>query len=484
VSALRSHVQDASATHFEFVLAFCIGGVCLIGVSTWVFYAGYGLAAVPIFCLRPPTEEPVTEEYDTTEDDEIDHSLRQTREALRSLSSRYNVLGRSWTAEDKRRKMELEKEEAGLRKRHERNAELRLRHSHLLQAWRYTKRVLRPFRVFCGLVFFLVSLVLVLSLLVTALGRTRSECGWRCGFYLEDEVSNPVDLILQWFSRAYPQIHFLVFVGLTLYSVCSVFFAMFQLGVVFPLGCKLFSLESENTPQSGLLVASWVMGIVLVVHTMQLHALFPQYSSCGAGMTDTQQPASAPSFIALVMLASSVANRADGFRLPSTVLQSTDGCVQTHMVAITRALSSIFPLSSTALWLGGVLLFFSYLWALFRGICAGKKTEYMLITGDSDQRSITTIVEHIGTCGAVRASNNPTKNKKQPKNKRVSFDFSPERQDSDANHEEIVLEDEDFLDLEEDLDLPLDLGDDLFDTNIWDEKRAEGYFRPRQTSLV
>ena len=245
------------------------------GTALFVLYTATGLAITPMLLIKssPSLSQPAVAAANN-------EALAINRERQRAMGCR--GVERS-TPKDRRDLDELRREERKLVRR-QRIAD-EFRHSRYKRFYLKLQAVGRPFKLLFGAMMLLLSLVIVGSMLITAIDKVQhSPCGKRCGYILPNNVNfNPTNWALVAASKVFPVDYILALIIVLLFFVSTVIGITF-IGIRF-LWVSLFQLRPGATKPQGLLVSTVILTLtVLAINYALTMVLAPQYSHYGGQM--------------------------------------------------------------------------------------------------------------------------------------------------------------------------------------------------------
>ncbi|CAL1530463.1 unnamed protein product [Lymnaea stagnalis] len=259
--------KDMASNGIEDALSFVISTFSLIGMLGIMTYTAYGMSALPMDLVKgqssPRSERLKTE----TERDE----RKKKRQALRE-----KFANRSSMSSRARRVDTTLAEEERLMSRRER---------HLVaseKSWcRKCMILLRPFEIIMGVVFFLMALLVFISLLLTNIDKAMHSMGYLSGYALpERHLPNPVDIALVYSQKAFP-LDYILMVGIIAYFVLCSMSGIRNIGIWF-LWIKMYKIRPRRTSPQGLLMFCMILMFVVLAINVVLYELTPQYSSFGS----------------------------------------------------------------------------------------------------------------------------------------------------------------------------------------------------------
>jgi LMBR1 domain-containing protein 1 len=248
---------------------FAVACLSVIGLVSWVFYTAYGLSAFPIGMLRGRRR--LSDERREYEDE-----IKRTQENREVLKFK----------EKTAKKRDVEAEESLLRR--ERALQRRMSRLERVKCIAKCCTILRPFTFLFGLAFLLLTILIVVSISLTALDKIlNSYCGANCGFILKiPHIFNPLDKLLVLLSAYFPM-DYVVLSVIVLYIFFATMNGITRIGIRF-LWVHMYSFRKGKTMPQGLLLAAVILVLSVLVLNIQLITLAPQYATFGS---QTYQPA-------------------------------------------------------------------------------------------------------------------------------------------------------------------------------------------------
>ncbi|EDQ91976.1 uncharacterized protein MONBRDRAFT_22684 [Monosiga brevicollis MX1] len=268
-------------------ISFAIGLLTTIGVGYYVYYTAWGMVAMPIDMIRSRSNNSTHyKALRAVQEDraQADDQLRINEEKQDEIRNKYrsgNKKGKSMSARDRRTLEKMEHEHRVLSRATAKADQIERG---------FCGRVgqcLRPFQFIFGIVFFLLSLFLVLCLTMTAgdklLQITQQHLNWKTGYtHAAPKLINPVDLAMTTFQKAFPVDY--VLLSLVIYFfLLTTMSGIKHLGVRF-CGMKVYDIKARRTvPQALLFMCTIVMFTLLFLNVVFL-TLAPQYVTYGNQM--------------------------------------------------------------------------------------------------------------------------------------------------------------------------------------------------------
>jgi len=260
-------------THGEQCISIMVGVLSLFGITLAAFYMGYGMSALPckmlsICCrvgLKNEEEERPTSGLSQRERDE---------ERARMLRGKANS-GKSLTRWERNQLRRIEENER-LRRRIERQQQ----HSSRNICGKIAL-LLRPFKFVFGLIFLLISLLIITSVIITSIDKTMHSLGYRYGYALpKPKIFNPLNAVLVYFQKVFP-LDYILFLGIVLFLLLSSMSGIKRIG----LWCcciHIYKIRPYRTMPQALLMMVFMLMLIVLAMNVLLFAIAPQYVTFGS----------------------------------------------------------------------------------------------------------------------------------------------------------------------------------------------------------
>jgi len=265
-----SYVQNVldSENKGDSAVTFALACATGLGFIIWCTYTAYGLSAFPIGWIKGKRS---LEE----EEEELETQLLVTTEKRRAISSKY------LDDDDVNRKDE---ERLRLLRRKER--EYQHKRDKLEEAKNCCNKcwtAFRPFKFLIGILFLLVTLVIMVSFILTSIDKIiNSSCGFSCGYTLTQPTQwlNPIDTFLTYMAQWFPLDY--VLLGLLVsYFYFATIDGIIHIGVRF-LWMLLYRIRAGASKPQGLLIATCFIMFSLLALNLEIMGLAPQYIAYGS----------------------------------------------------------------------------------------------------------------------------------------------------------------------------------------------------------
>lgn len=210
--------------------------------------------------------------------------LESNRERQRQLEGRCGGNPEQLSSKDRRELDSLAREERTLIRRQRLADETSGNdRSWLVNSCLRVKTCLRPFQLLGGIILFLASLLIWVSMLLTAIDKAENSfCKHHCGYILANiKIFNPVNWILVQAAKVFP-VDYALFSTLILFLFYSSVVGISAVGIRF-LWIRIFQIRKGHTsPQALLLTTAMLMLIILALNYSIPMTLAPQYATFGA----------------------------------------------------------------------------------------------------------------------------------------------------------------------------------------------------------
>lgn len=151
-------------------------------------------------------------------------------------------------------------------------------------------KILTPFRVAIGCGCLLMSLLINYSMLINNIDRLlNSECGFKCGYILEQGPSyfNPLDQLLKALSTHHEHFYniqlFLdttFFAAILLYTFICILYGIIKIGINF-FSLEIYKIRRRDTMPQALSIVSMLVILMMFAFSMQLMSIAPSYVTFG-----------------------------------------------------------------------------------------------------------------------------------------------------------------------------------------------------------
>ncbi|KAK6065160.1 lysosomal cobalamin transporter (LMBR1 domain containing 1) [Seiridium cupressi] len=264
--------------HGEKALTFGVGLLITLGTLLYVLYTGAGLALLPVSFIKSAPSMSAPQLSETTAS-----QLEQNRERQRQLEMRNAGRSEGMSQKDRRELDALAREERTLVRRERLAAEAQGEgQSFLVRTWTKICAIFRPIKLVGGLFLILLSLLIWVSMLITAIDKAaNSVCKQHCGYILAHiTVFQPINWIFVQSARAFPVDYILMALLILLFFSGSIS-GLASIGIRF-LWLRIFQIRKGRTAPQALLMATVLLAlIVLGINYAVAMLVAPQYSAFG-----------------------------------------------------------------------------------------------------------------------------------------------------------------------------------------------------------
>jgi len=259
-------IDELGANRGEDTLAFSVNIVTILGMIAVVVYTAFGLSAMPLELIKGRRD--------------VKTELEETREKRRTVSKRVKDIRdkyfdfRQMGQRDQRRLREAEENEAVL------SAQERELQSRADSCFRTCLRLCRPMRVFAGLLFLLLSLLIAASLLIGNVDKALHSLGPRMGYALpRPTLPNPVDIVLQYAQRVFP-LDYVIILLIVLHLFLASMAGIRELGV-WCLCIRAYKVRPQRSRPQALLFLSFLLMFVVLGINILIYFMAPMYALYG-----------------------------------------------------------------------------------------------------------------------------------------------------------------------------------------------------------
>ncbi|CAO3596359.1 unnamed protein product [Absidia cylindrospora] len=254
----------------EKTIAFVIACLVFVGMLILIGYTAPGLSLFPIGLIRGRKKLDL-------ENENVENQLLIVRERQREIEAKYTGNNKVITTRDYRRMQNLEDEERILARR------LRGIQEDRKNVWQKVLTFLRPFKVAIGVICFVFSWIIALSMLLTIIDKVSSSvCGRQCGYIIsQPTLFNPINFTFVNLSKLFP-LDYVLMVLLILYYFMATISGLVNIGVRV-LWMNLYCMRRSGTTPQGLLVTAMLLTLSLLALNYTLTTtVAPGYAHFGS----------------------------------------------------------------------------------------------------------------------------------------------------------------------------------------------------------
>ncbi|OQR85055.1 hypothetical protein ACHHYP_12431 [Achlya hypogyna] len=258
------HLNDDATLVFRVFL----GLVLCIGTVLWIWLACRAIATFPVDgLLRPRRHDRAALSYLMEEIELETHAVERSRQ---QVMRKYPSSESNMSASDRVRLEELKKRDQVLLDR---------RRVFAKQSKQWVCCTSMVWRIPIGALFMLLSLLIVFSLLLSAIDKLM-HAHYDSGFVLDTpQIPNPIDLVLVLSSQVFP-LDYALFACFFFYIFVASFVWLSRHGFKF-LCFRMDRLQRQNTSSSTLILATLAMIYLSLMGLFSLPTLAPQYATFG-----------------------------------------------------------------------------------------------------------------------------------------------------------------------------------------------------------
>ena len=276
-----------SQNHGEKALTFALGLLVTLGTLLYVVYTGAGLALLPVSFIKSAPSISAPELSATTSS-----QLEQNRERQRQIEMRHAGRQDDMPRKDRRELDALVREEQTLVRRERLAAEAQGEgHSKAYQIWLKVCALFRPVKLVGGILLLLLSVLIWVSMLITAIDKAKnSVCKRKCGYILgKIHVFQPLNWIFVQTAKVFP-VDYVLMALLILLLFGSSITGVATVGIRF-LWVKIFQIRRGRTAPQALLMATVMLALIILAINYSVAMLVaPQYSIYGTQTYCANEP--------------------------------------------------------------------------------------------------------------------------------------------------------------------------------------------------
>ncbi|XP_069582759.1 lysosomal cobalamin transport escort protein LMBD1 [Ranitomeya imitator] len=267
IDKIKILFQELGSSYGLDGLSFSISSLTLIGMLATITYTAYGMSALPLNLIKG-TRNVHYERLENTDDiEEVNLEIERLRSKCRD--------GRPLSSNDRKKLYKLEEKFRTLQRK-ERRLE-----SREMSVWTKCCSIMRPFKIFGGIILFLVALLIIVSLFLSNLDKALHSAGIDTGFVLfGTNITNPLNIILPILQRVFPLDYILITV-IIMYFFFTSMAGIRNMGIWF-FWIRLYKIRRERTRPQALLFLCMIL-LLIVLHTSyMIYSLAPQYVMYGS----------------------------------------------------------------------------------------------------------------------------------------------------------------------------------------------------------
>lgn len=255
----------------EQCVSILIGVLSMFGMILIVMYTGYGMSALPIgmisICKKTGNEEEEPNPRGLTKKE-------RNEERGRMLRAKANA-GRTLTRWEKNQLRKIEEDERLQRRIERSNRDSKRGCCGKLAA------ILKPFRVFFGVLFLLISLLIVVSLLITSIDKMKHSLGYKYGYALpKPTITNPLNFIMVYAQKVFP-LDYILFVGIMLFMLFASMCGLKKMGI-WCCFIRMYKIKPYRTMPQALLLMVFMLILMVLAMNVMVFTVAPQYVTFGS----------------------------------------------------------------------------------------------------------------------------------------------------------------------------------------------------------
>lgn len=265
---VKSLFSDLASNDGEDALSFIISILSLIGMLALMTYTAYGMSAFPMGLIKGHSSA-------KKERMSVQSQRTEVRDRISRIKDKYS--GRNMSSRNRERVQDLEESERLMERREQ---HLTSKETSCLQK---CLLIFRPFEVVFGVVFFLVTLLIFVSLLLTNIDKAipGHSLGYKYGYALPHRtLPNPVDMVLVFCQEVFP-LDYIMFSALVVYLVFCSISGVRNIGIWF-FWLRMYKIRPRRTRPQGILMMCMILMFIMLAVNIIIYELTPQYSTFGS----------------------------------------------------------------------------------------------------------------------------------------------------------------------------------------------------------
>eukprot|EP00697_Spironema_sp_BW2_P003946 gnl/Spiro4/15322_TR8233_c0_g1_i1.p1 gnl/Spiro4/15322_TR8233_c0_g1~~gnl/Spiro4/15322_TR8233_c0_g1_i1.p1 ORF type:complete len:528 (+),score=171.83 gnl/Spiro4/15322_TR8233_c0_g1_i1:46-1584(+) len=255
---------------FASALIFVVSCLAGFGFLLWIFYTSHGMTSLPVEFIKPKrTFKTMTLDMST--------QIAVVRERIRGIQSRYALTRIPWDPKDK--------DDLENYKRDERRLSAQITLSQDVDSNSFFNKCLwcfYPLRWALGLLFILLTLMLLFSNVVTSVDKGMHS-NFNDGYVLVNGPQlkfNPLDRLLV-ASAAFFPLDLILLSGVVLFLFFCTLSGILRLGISL-LFINLWKIRARGTSSHGIIMLAIYMTLVILALNASMLTFAPQYASFGS----------------------------------------------------------------------------------------------------------------------------------------------------------------------------------------------------------
>eukprot|EP00794_Sanderia_malayensis_P004619 gene4619-5226_t len=140
---------------------------------------------------------------------------------------------------------------------------------------------LAPFRFLFGILFLLLSLLIVISMLITSIDKMKHSLGYKYGYALpKPTITNPLNFIMVYAQKVFP-LDYILFAGIVLFLLFASMCGLKRMGI-WCCFVRMYKVRAFKTMPQGLLMMIFMLMLMVLATNVMLFTIAPQYVTFGS----------------------------------------------------------------------------------------------------------------------------------------------------------------------------------------------------------
>jgi len=249
---------------FELIV-FLMNSISVVGLFLLVIYTAIGIASLPCDFIRGTNQ--------------IINSISQLESQMKETEGRLSYLRNN---EEEGATNGFEQDEAN--RLEQELSMLNRQKTELIESSRgcflMCYRLLRPFQIITGVMFFLLGLLIFLSLILNNIDKAIHSSAQK-GYILNNgTLPNPMDMALVFLQNTFP-LDYILYLGMVLFFLITSISGVKRIGIRF-MWLPLYKIAPHSTKPQALALMSLTLILILVASNILFYSVAPDYTTYGS----------------------------------------------------------------------------------------------------------------------------------------------------------------------------------------------------------
>lgn len=249
---------------FEMIV-FLMNSISVVGLFLLVIYTAIGIASLPCDFIRGTNK--VIKSIS-----QLESQMKETEERLSYLRNNEEEGATNGFEQDEANRLEQELSMLNRQK------------TELIESSRgcflICYKLLRPFQIITGMMFFLLGLLIFLSLILNNIDKAIHSSAQK-GYILNNgTLPNPMDMALVFLQNTFP-LDYILYLGMVLFFLITSISGVKRIGIRF-MWLRLYKIAPHSTKPQALALMSLTLILILVASNILFYSVAPDYTTYGS----------------------------------------------------------------------------------------------------------------------------------------------------------------------------------------------------------